>query len=187
MPSNNSRRAFIIRMASVSATLAAGGAMAEEQLEGLGTAASARRDGPVRFDYGVASGDPLSDRVILWTHARRRFTNLPVVMRWEVASDPGFRRVVSAGLVTARAQSGYTAKVDAKGLHAGRTYYYRFRTLFDVSPVGVTRTLPKAGVKSVKLAVFSCSNYPAGYFHAYGEAVHAGHLVFSATAHATTA
>lgn len=174
MPSNNSRRAFIIRMASVSATLAAGGAMAEEQLEGLGSAASARRDGPVRFDYGVASGDPLSDRVILWTHARRRFTNLPVVMRWEVASDPGFRRVVSAGLVTARAQTGYTAKVDAKGLHAGRTYYYRFRTLFDVSPVGVTRTLPRAGVESVKLAVFSCSNYPAGYFHAYGEAVHAG-------------
>lgn len=174
MRPTNSRRAFIIRVASVSATLAAGGALAEEDLKGFGSSAQARRDGPVRFDFGVASGDPLADRVILWTHARRRFTNLPVVMRWEVATDPGFRRLVSAGWATARAETGYTAKVDAKGLQAGRTYYYRFRTLFDVSPVGITRTLPKGDVQSVKLAVFSCSNYPAGYFHAYGEAVHAG-------------
>lgn len=174
MRPTNSRRAFIIRVASVSATLAAGGAMAEEEIKGFGSAATARRDGPVRFDFGVASGDPLADRVILWTHARRRFTNLPVVMRWEVALDAGFRKVVSAGWATARAESGYTAKVDAKGLHAGRTYFYRFRTLFDVSPVGITRTLPKGDVQSVKLAVFSCSNYPAGFFHAYSEAVHAG-------------
>lgn len=174
MRPSNSRRAFIIRVASVSATLAAGGAMAEEEIKGFGSAAAARRDGPVRFDFGVASGDPLADRVILWTHARRRFTNLPVVMRWEVALDAGFRKVVSAGWATARAESGHTAKVDAKGLQAGRTYFYRFRTLFDVSPVGITRTLPKGDVQSVKLAVFSCSNYPAGFFHAYSEAVHAG-------------
>lgn len=174
MRPSNSRRAFIIRVASVSATLAAGGAMAEEEIKGFGSAAAARRDGPVRFDYGVASGDPLADRVILWTHARRRFTKLPVVMRWEVALDAGFRKVVSAGWATARAESGFTAKVDAKGLQAGRTYFYRFRTLFDVSPVGITRTLPKGDVQSVKLAVFSCSNYPAGFFHAYSEAVHAG-------------
>ncbi|RJP64626.1 MAG: alkaline phosphatase [Comamonadaceae bacterium] len=171
---SNSRRDFIIRVASVSATLAAGGAMADEAEEGFETASAARRDGPVRFDHGVASGDPLSDRVVLWTHARRRFTNLPVVMRWEVARDPGFRHLVSAGWVTARAENGFTAKVDARGLKAGRSYYYRFRTLFDVSPVGMTRTLPAAGVHSVKLAVFSCANYPAGFFHAYGEAVRAG-------------
>jgi alkaline phosphatase D len=171
---SKSRRDFIIRLTSVSATLAAGGVLAEERDGGSGSAAETRRAGPVRFDHGVASGDPLSDRVILWTHARRRFTNLPVVMRWEVARDPTFRRLVSAGWVTARAETGFTAKVDARGLKAGRTYHYRFRTLFDVSPVGVTRTLPADGVESVKLAVFSCSNYPAGYFHAYSEALQAG-------------
>ncbi len=174
MRPTHSRRAFIIRVASVSATLAAGGAMAEEDLKGFGSSGHPRRDGPVQFDFGVASGDPLSDRVILWTHARRRFTNLPVVMRWEVSTDATFRRLVSAGWATARAETGFTAKVDAKGLQAGRAYFYRFRTLFDVSPVGITRTLPTSDVQSVKLAVFSCSNYPAGYFHAYSEAVHAG-------------
>lgn len=172
--SNSSRRTFIIRMASVSATLAAGGAMAEDGPRGFESDADDRRSGPVHFDYGVASGDPLSDRVILWTHARRRHSRAPVVMRWEVATDAAFRRIVAAGRVIARAETGYTAKVDAQGLRAGRSYFYRFRTRFDVSPVGSTRTLPESDVESVKLAVFSCANYPAGYFHAYSEAVRAG-------------
>ena len=49
---------------------------------------------------------------------------------------------------------------------APRTYY-RFNALGERSPVGRTRTLPAAGVRRVRLAVASCSNYPFGYFNAY--------------------
>lgn len=179
------RRIFIIKVASVSSVMAAGGALsacgggseteaADSSLEKFESASVERAQGPIRFDYGVASGDPLSDRVVLWTHVRRTYSNRPVLMHWEVALDARFRRVVSSGWVKADVDTGNTAKVDATGLKPGQTYYYRFRTLLAVSPVGVTRTLPASGVSSVKLAVFSCSNYPAGYFHAFGEAVRAG-------------
>ena len=36
--------------------------------------------------------------------------------------------------------------------------------------MGRCRTLPGGSVAQARLAVFSCSNYPAGYFHAYAEA-----------------
>ena len=38
------------------------------------------------------------------------------------------------------------------------------------SPIGRGKTLPEGDVSQVKLAVFSCSNYPAGYFHVYAAA-----------------
>ncbi len=177
-----SRRVFLLQVASASTAataaglLGSGAAQASEPAgrDGFESMASERARGFIRFDHGVASGDPLADRVILWTHARRSRTNLPVVLRWEVALDARFRRIVSSGWVKAGPETGYTAKVDATGLRPGHPYFYRFRTLLAVSPVGITRTLPAQGVERVKLAVFSCSNYPAGYFHAYGQAVRAG-------------
>jgi alkaline phosphatase D len=163
------RRDFIIRIASVSATLSAGGVLASErENEPL------EQRNPVRFDYGVASGDPLADRVILWTHARRTAGTSSVQLEWEVALDPAFRKVVAEGEVTARATNDFTAKVDARGLKPGETYYYRFRAGSANSPVGKTRTLPEKNVSSVKLAVFSCANFPAGYFYAYSEAIQTG-------------
>lgn len=134
-------------------------------------------DPDIRFDYGVASGDPLNDRVILWTHAKEGDFNAPspdVTLDWEVATDAGFTAVVARGQVIAAASTGYTAKVDATGLSAGKSYFYRFGSGTSISPVGQTRTLPASGVSDVQLAVFSCANYPAGYFHAYSEAVRAG-------------
>lgn len=176
------RRVFLLQVASASTVATAAGllgggeAQASEHpgRDGFESMASERARGFIRFDHGVASGDPLADRVILWTHARRSRTNLPLVLRWEVSLDARFRRIVSSGWVKAGPETGYTAKVDATGLRPGHLYFYRFRTLLAVSPVGITRTLPAQGVERVKLAVFSCSNYPAGYFHAYGQAVRAG-------------
>ncbi len=149
------------------------------------------------FAHGVASGDPLSDRVILWTRVTPspeamaawaqaqsevaknptladRLENLKkIAVRWEVALDPDFRRRVRAGVLFAVADSDYTVKVDADGLRPATTYYFRFHTRGATSAVGRTRTLPSrvAGAAAqVRLAVFSCSNYPAGFFNAYAEA-----------------
>ena len=164
----SNRRSFIIRVASASAAVAAGGLLSACGGGDDDASPSAR------FDFGVASGDPLADRVVLWTHAAPANGQSTVSLTWEVARDAGFTQVVSSGQVQATAAAGFTAKVDATGLAAGQSYFYRFREGSNNSPVGRTRTLPASGVGSVKMAVFSCANYPAGFFHAYSEAVNQG-------------
>jgi alkaline phosphatase D len=147
--------------------------------------------GGFEFLHGVASGDPLAHRVILWTRvtgdaameeiwrrlkaeasgslqARQRWLEsrrVPVV--WEVALDAGFRELVARGVALARAENDFTIKVDVGALRPATTYYYRFRCLGAVSPLGRTRTLPRGSVERVRLAVVSCSNYPAGFFNVY--------------------
>ncbi len=132
-------------------------------------ACSSEKETTVSFAHGVASGDPLADRVILWTRAMPSRAEA-VTLDWQVASDQAFTAVVASGQVTTSAASDYTAKVDATGLAAGTRYFYRFRHGGEVSPVGRTKTLPTGAVSQVKLAVFSCSNYPAGYFNTYADA-----------------
>src|SRR5690606_32224289 len=60
--------------------------------------------------------------------------------------------------------------------HAATSYWYRFAPGAPLSPVGRTRTLPTGAVAQVRLAVFSSSNFPAGYFHVYAEAAKRGDL-----------
>ncbi|MGL6079541.1 alkaline phosphatase D family protein [Methyloversatilis discipulorum] len=121
------------------------------------------------FQHGVASGDPLSDRVIIWTRVSSTRPGTVAVM-WEVALDARFSRIIRRGRVLTGEDIDYTVKADVLGLPAAARLYYRFRADGQLSPVGRTRTLPAGAVEQVKLAVFSCSNYPAGYFHVYAEA-----------------
>jgi len=118
------------------------------------------------FAHGVASGDPLADAVILWT---RVSPSSPGAVRvdWEIASDPGFARVVAGGAVMTDESLDYTVKVDATGLAAGTTYYYRFDAQLRTSPIGRTRTAPSGPVDQVRVAVVSCSKYSRGLFLAY--------------------
>jgi alkaline phosphatase D len=123
----------------------------------------------VGFDHGVASGDPLARRVVLWTRVTSERAGVVPVL-WEVARDPSFRRLVRAGAVQTSGERDHTVKVDVGGLAPNTIYFYRFTVGRTTSPVGRTRTLPVGRVREVKLAVFTCSNYPAGYFHVYAEA-----------------
>ena len=139
-------------------------------------------DPEVRFVHGVASGDPLSDRVILWTRvtpATGATADIPV--QWELASDAAFSTVVAKGQATATAARDFTVKIDATGLKPATAYHYRFTAYAARSPVGRTRTLPTGSVAQVRLAVFSCANYPAGYFNVYAEAARRNDL--DATVH----
>ena len=128
--------------------------------------------GPARFDHGVASGDPLQDRVILWTRVTAPGAKAPVGVRWDVATDPAFKTIVKQGQATADAARDHTVKVDVTGLKPNTDYFYRFRQAVNGKPVGKavggrTRTLPQGATKDVVLAVVSCSLYPNGYFNAY--------------------
>ena len=122
----------------------------------------------VQFLHGVASGDPLHDRIILWTRLTPNDNAARLEVVWEIASDEAFKQLVNTGKVQTNAAQDFTVKVDADRLQAGTEYYYRFRFGNTVSVVGQTKTLPQRS-DQVKFAVCSCSNYPAGYFHVYKE------------------
>ena len=120
------------------------------------------------FKHGVASGDPLKDKVILWTRLTPQDLTARLEVIWEVATDGKFIQIINSGKVqTAQAQD-FTVKIDADKLKSNQTYYYRFRYGNVTSPIGRTKTLPET-TTSVKFAVCSCSNYPAGYFYVYKE------------------
>jgi len=156
------RREFMVKSASAAAVVASSAA-----LSACGEGTEKRAE----YRYGVASGDPLADRVIIWTHAKTIESNQNVTLTYEVATDSEFASIVKTGVCGTSADSGYTTKVDVTGLTAGTTYYYRFLdTIRTASPIGITRTLPKSDVTSVKFAVFSCSLYSQGYFNAYDAA-----------------
>lgn len=119
-----------------------------------------------RFSHGVASGDPLTDSVILWT--RIDLGDLDVLEAYvEVSETDDFAERAAATYVDATSERGGCVKIDVEGLKPGTRYYYRFRCQDQTSPVGRTQTAPKRGATSLVIGVASCSNYPAGYFHAY--------------------
>ncbi len=127
------------------------------------------------FGHGVASGDPLADRVVLWTRVTQSSAG-SIEVRWEVARDALFAGVVASGTASTSAARDYTVKVDAGGLQPGTTYHYRFRYGEEWSPIGRTRTLPVGAVGQVRLAVMSCAAYPVGHFHAYADAARRGDI-----------
>lgn len=122
-----------------------------------------------RFLHGVASGDPIHDRVVIWTRISVQIPSEPVAVRWVVATDRNCKKVVGRGIEQTDASRDFTLKLDVSELAPGTTYYYQFYTSNDVSPIGKMRTLPTGDVNSFSLAVLSCSNYPAGFFHVYRE------------------
>jgi len=122
----------------------------------------------VNFDHGVASGDPLQDRVILWTRLTPSDLSARLQVTWQIALDSQFKQIIKTDKVTTSASQDFTVKVDATGLTANQSYFYRFVFGDKISPVGQTKTLPTSTSK-VSFAVCSCSNYPAGYFYVYRE------------------
>ncbi|TSA09525.1 MAG: alkaline phosphatase [Comamonadaceae bacterium] len=162
MTVQSSRRDFMVKTASATAAVAMLGTLAA-----CGGSSTPKAD----FKYGVASGDPLADRVILWTHAKIADSTNSVWLTWQVAADNAFATVLRTGRVQTTEASSFTAKVDVTGLAAGSSYFYRFVDDAGViSTVGTTRTLPASNAASVKLAVFSCALYSEGFFNAYDAA-----------------
>jgi alkaline phosphatase D len=123
-------------------------------------------EGAVRFDHGVASGDPTPNRVVIWSRVTPERAG-PVPVRWIVARNRALSDVVKTGIVEANAARDYTVKVDVSGLRPGAPYFYGFRAGAAESPVGKTRTLPNGRADEARLAVLSCASFAHGYFNAY--------------------
>ncbi|MEE1812028.1 alkaline phosphatase D family protein [Streptomyces sp. BE133] len=145
----------------------------------LGSATTARAaDGPA-FLHGVASGDPLPDGILLWTRVTPAPDAVPgsgrgadTAVRWEVAGDKEFTRVVARGTTVATATSDHTVKADVRGLSPATAYWFRFSAgdgTGTFSPTGRTRTAPAAGAATpgVRFGVVSCANWESGFFSPY--------------------
>jgi alkaline phosphatase D len=158
------RRGFFRALAAGGSVAVAGGV--------LSACGGGGEDASIEFAHGVASGDPLATSVVLWTRVTPSDTGRAYALEAEVATDPGFATVVQRVAVTARGEADFTAKVDVTGLAPNTRYHYRFTWPEGGtrSPAGRTKTLPAGPVNQVRLAVFSCSNYPAGFFNAYADA-----------------
>ncbi|MFN8437090.1 MAG: alkaline phosphatase D family protein [Cytophagales bacterium] len=125
------------------------------------------------FYHGVASGDPLEDRVVIWTRVTPE-VDKSISVKYEMSTDTLFNNIVSFGNLTTNSTKDYTVKVDVTGLSAYTTYYYRFITkdvtsVSDTSIVGRTKTtpLPSSNISNLKFAVVSCANYEGGFFNGY--------------------
>jgi len=155
-----SRRALLKLLVASSASIVVSSGL-------QGCVFAANDESRIAFDYGVASGDPLTDRVVLWTRVTPTSED-PIRLSWEVAEDEAFLQLVNSDSTIVDNQTDYTLKVDVMGLEAGKTYFYRFKSNNDTSLIGQTKTL-SSNPQNVKFAVLSCANYPAGFFHVYRE------------------
>ncbi len=134
------------------------------------------------FGYGVASGDPTADSIVIWTRATPpprhagdpvatpgSGLGIPMIVAWELAYDEEFRHIARAGVVLTSPRSDHTVKVDVDGLRTYTRYFYRFLAKGEVSPTGRTRTAPDEAyrIHALRFGLVSCSNYTGGYFGAY--------------------
>lgn len=121
------------------------------------------------FYHGVASGDPLPDRVIIWTRVTPTEMNTRISVEWEIAEDPDFSSIYKSDTLSATAHRDYTVKVDVDGLQPDHVYFYRFIALGKTSIIGRTKTAPVEAKDNLQFAVVSCSNWEWGYFNAYAK------------------
>ncbi|OCH85316.1 hypothetical protein OBBRIDRAFT_891256 [Obba rivulosa] len=144
--------------------------------------------GGINFTHSVASGDPLDDSVLLWTRAApasggaQPNQDIPICVSFKIFDNPSLSgRPIDTGEAFTTYDVDFTLKLEATGLKPDTTYWYQFADCLDsssVSPVGKTRTISSPdtpadqvnGGKPLTLAVFSCSQYQAGWFNAYGVA-----------------
>jgi len=120
------------------------------------------------FYHGVASGDPLPGKVIIWTRVTPD-TIIPgdIDVNWRIATDTNFTQIINSGVIYTNDTVDYTVKVDVTGLQPNTWYYYEFNALGKNSLIGRTKTTPVGDVDSIRFAVVACAHFEHGYYNAY--------------------
>ncbi|MBX2849030.1 MAG: alkaline phosphatase D family protein [Acidiferrobacterales bacterium] len=125
------------------------------------------------YQHGVASGDPTSESVVLWTRISisqpeaTSSESRPLRVKWQLALDVEFSNIVKSSDVDTDSSKDFTVKAYPENLAAGQTFYYRFEFNGVYSQIGRTKTLPSGSIDRYCIALASCSNYAFGYFNAY--------------------
>jgi alkaline phosphatase D len=127
------------------------------------------------FSLGVASGSPGAQSIVLWTRliddqlASPNLHSEPIAVKWELAEDSQFKKMIQSGVSLAVPALAYSVHVEVNGLPSNQWFFYRFQTGNVVSDVGRTRTLPAPNdlVDKLRMSYASCQNYEHGHFSAY--------------------
>ena len=174
------RRTFLKRFGGASL-----GAVAIGATSGCGQSRAPGRDrgadhpvlpGSIQFNHGVASGDPRTDRVILWTRATPGDESIgDIAVDWVLSTSPEMTDTIRSGRFITGADRDFTVKVDPTGLTSFTTYYYRFSVTQQdgtviTSRIGRTKTAPSRtdDVSQLRIASAACNSYTFGYFNAFG-------------------
>ena len=98
-----------------------------------------------------------------------RASGEPITVRWEIAHDDKFKRIVRRGQADRGAALAHSVHVEVAGLEPDRWYFYRFMAGDAQSTVGRTRTFPApdAAAARLRIAYASCQRWEHGYFSAY--------------------
>jgi alkaline phosphatase D len=132
----------------------------------------------------VASGDPRSASVILWTRVVDGHTAVDRSVTLHISRDSpdlqstgtiadvgttvvlGGMNLWTGGALTAQSAHDGVVKTKATGLSADTTYYYQFTYNGNRSPIGRTKTAPAAGsTRTVKYAAINCNDFVGRYFN----------------------
>lgn len=128
------------------------------------------------FTLGVASGDPRTGSVVLWTRlaldplAEDGLGGMPdeeIDVVFEVATDAELTDVVAGGVGVASPDAAHAVHVVPEGLPAGTDLHYRFRVGDHTSETGRTRTLPDGSPQAFGIAVVNCQWFELGHYAAY--------------------
>jgi len=132
------------------------------------------------FSLGVASGDPTPDGAVIWTRLAPLplapgggVDPVPMEVRWEVAEDYKFRKILASGKTLARPESAHAVHIELRGLAPNRPVFYRFHSGAATSPTGRFTTAPAFGsqLDRMRIAWAGCQHYEQGYFTAYQDMV----------------
>ncbi|KAI5863560.1 PhoD-like phosphatase-domain-containing protein [Durotheca rogersii] len=121
----------------------------------------------------------VSGYVPLYDHSTEPYvakSDSPVCVDWKISTSKTFEKLADFGTVYTSSDIDFTIKVEAKRLKPSTTYYYQFAICNsnNRSPIGRTKTIPSPDdevTDPIRFAVYSCSNYPFGFFNAYGNPV----------------
>jgi alkaline phosphatase D len=130
------------------------------------------------YPEGVASADPASDSVMLWTRhppltldptQKELDPTRKEKLDVEVAEDESFRKVIATTTAPISAASDWTCRVLVGGLKPSRVYWYRFTDAQGFgSRIGRTITAPSDDdARPVSFAFVSCQNVNDGAQNAY--------------------
>ncbi|HET6409801.1 MAG TPA: PhoD-like phosphatase N-terminal domain-containing protein, partial [Chthoniobacteraceae bacterium] len=162
------RRSFLVTTSSLAAA-------ALWSTRALASVVTAPKFSAYPFTLGVASGDPTSSGVVLWTRLAPKPLEdggMPpddIEVSWQVGEDEGMTQIVASGTTIANHEWAHAVHVEVEGLRPDRWYWYQFKAGPEVSPKGRTRTMPAADVlpDRLRFAFASCQHFEAGFYTAY--------------------
>ncbi|WKA55648.1 alkaline phosphatase D family protein [Planococcus shixiaomingii] len=140
------------------------------------------------FPQSVASGDPTSSGMMLWTRVdpdqEAGFTTEEIESKgmslfekevieqgkfvmFQLSTDNNFDSVALTGFAPIWKNCDNVVRIDLNNfLESDKTYYYRFITKSGLlSKTGRCKTLPDKGYRPATIGYISCQDYKNGYFN----------------------